>query len=736
MHSIKLRMYIIGLIAGIIFLFPHLTYSQDSIAVKRPKVAVVLSGGGAKGFAHIGILKVLEEEGIPVDMIVGTSIGSLVGGIYALGYSADELYDIAKAQKWNVLLSDEVPRGYLSRNDQLIHQRYLLSLDVDLTKKIGLPQGLIKGQNVMNLFCGIAGNVPDSMDFSKLPIPFACVAADLETGQEVVLKNGFLPTAMFSSMAIPALFQSAERSGKMLIDGGVVNNFPVDVAKAMGADIIIGVDLQRDPPKNNQLKSMDVVINQLVTFLSKEKYAQNLRLCDILIRPDVTKYSMLAFTTEAVDSLNVRGREAAGKFREEFRRIKAKYGLVPNQKSREYIMPEKWYIDNIRFRGNYKLDENFLKSMLGLTIPGNYSYKEIKNAIDRVYGFGGFERIYFDLTDNLQGKTLNLDITPKIVKSQNVGFKANTTDAAALMLNISRKNYGNRFSFFSANAELSANPGLSVTAETSSRSFNTLGFELKGKSQNINLYEDGHKAFNIDIFYASAAVYFYQKILSKYNAGLGLKEELYSGDIFSNENYVVTTQNSNFWVTNPYLYFSMDNRDNFYFPTKGTNLYTEFSLNSDLKNIESISPTLLIRMNNIIPIGCKTALLADFYSRMLFNKDYPMAKATLVGGESYSQYFIHHFPFVGLPPVTFADRYVFIGLLGARYRLSENRYLSLVLNEMLQTNEAVKNLNFQSVFGGGIKYSIKTVVGPLDIGVGCSNLYKKPTFSANLGFWF
>ena len=569
MYSKKINSSVLSVLLGILLSFPHLTYAQDTVSViKRPKVAVVLSGGGAKGFAHIGVLKVLEEEGIPVDMIVGTSIGSLVGGIYAMGYSADELYQIAKAQKWDVLLTDDVPRIFLSKNDQMIRQRYLLSLNVDRTKKIGLPQGLIKGQNVMNLFCGVAGNVPEDMDFSKLPIPFACVAADLESGQEMVLKNGFLPTAMFSSMAIPAMFQSAERSGKMLIDGGVVNNFPVDVAREMGADIIIGVDLQRDPPKNSQLKSMDIVVSQLVVFLSKEKYTQNTRLCDILIRPDVTKYSMLAFTTEALDSLNVRGREAADAFRGEFRRIKAKYGLVQTPKSRQYIMPDKWHIENIRFRGNNKLDEDFLKSTLGLTLPGNYSYSEIKNAIDRIYGFGGFERIYFDLTDDTQGKTLNLDVIPQKVKSQNIGFKVNTTDAAALMFNISRKGFGKRFSLFSANAELSANPGLSVTGETSSRSLTTLGFEVKGKLQHINVFDDGHKAFNIDIFYTSASAYLYQSFLSKYNVGLGLKEEFYRGDIFSKDDYsTMSPDKSDYWVTNPYLYFSLDNLDHYYFPS-------------------------------------------------------------------------------------------------------------------------------------------------------------------------
>jgi len=227
--------------------------------VKRPKVALVLSGGGAKGFSHIGVLKILEQEGIPVDMIVGTSIGSLVGGIYSLGYTAQELEDICKAQDWQTLLLDELPRFYLSKDDRALQQKYLFNLHIDEKKKITLPQGVIKGQNVLNLLCGLTGNVPSDMDFSKLPIPYACVAANLETGQEVVLTQGSLPTAMYASMAVPGIFQYPEREDLVLIDGGVVNNFPVDVAKRMGADIIIGVDISDEFYARDKIKSMQDV---------------------------------------------------------------------------------------------------------------------------------------------------------------------------------------------------------------------------------------------------------------------------------------------------------------------------------------------------------------------------------------------------------------------------------------------------------------------------------------------
>lgn len=242
---------------------------------QRPKVALVLSGGGAKGFAHIGVLKVLEEEGIPVDLIVGTSMGSLVGGIYSLGYNSSELETFVKSLDWEITLSDDVPRAFLSKNDQMLKQRYIFSLPINGNKKLSLPQGLIKGQNVLNIFCGLAGNLPNDIEFSQFPIPFACVSTDLETGKEVVLKNGFLPTAMFSSMAIPVAFQSSDHQGALLVDGGLVNNFPTDVAKKMGADLIIGVDIRNDFYDRTNLKSLDNVLGQLVNFFDQEKDSVN-----------------------------------------------------------------------------------------------------------------------------------------------------------------------------------------------------------------------------------------------------------------------------------------------------------------------------------------------------------------------------------------------------------------------------------------------------------------------------
>ena len=727
-----------GFVFCLSFMMPFVAHAQDAADVaRRPKVALVLSGGGAKGFTHIGVLKVLEKEGFPVDIIVGTSMGGLIGGAYAIGYSTSELENLAKSLNWGNILSDEVPRAFLSRNDQLLKQRYFFSLPFNEKKPLSLPQSLIKGQNILNLFCELAGNVPKDADFEKFPISFACVATDLETGKEVVLKNGFLPTAMFSSMAIPVAFQPSDRDGLLLVDGGLVNNFPTDVAKKMGADIIIGVDIRNDFYNRGKLKSINNVLGQLVNFLSQAKDSTNKNLCTLIIRPDVADYTMSSFNRQAADSLISRGENAANALREQLRALKMRYHLESHKPSRALVKPDYWYIRDLTFTGDYSLDNAFLRKTLNMKIPGNFSSDEIKSAIDRLYGLGGFDWIYYNLGDTEKGKILNLNIFANKIFTQNIGFKANTTDAAAILFNITRKNYGNTFGLLSASAELSVNPGLNLLAESDKTNFPTFGINMKGKLQHYNVFDKGEKIYPAAVFYSSGSVYLYQPFLKRCNSGIGLQEEYYHGDFFyKSGNYPISSGKTDVFLTSAYSYLSFDNMDDYYFPKKGTNLYAEFSLNADLNKSKNVSPALLFRMNNVIPVVKNTALLFNLYGRALYSLDFPKSKMTMVGGEPYSQYFNYYLPFVGLPAVNIAERFTYIGLIGLRARIFNAQYVSLLFNSLVQSPDLKSWGNARIIYGGGVKYSIKTFLGPLDMTVGYSDSSEKLGFSANVGYWF
>ena len=703
---------------------------------KRPKVALVLSGGGAKGFAHIGVLKVLEQEGIPIDIIVGTSMGSLVGGIYSIGYSASELENLVKSLNWESTLTDDVPRLSQSKNEQQLNQRYFISLPIS-EKKITLPQGMMKGQNVLNIFCGLAGEVPFDAEFSKFPISFACVAADLETGEEVVLNKGFLPTAMYSSMAIPFAFDPADREKRLLVDGGIVNNFPTDVAKQMGADIIIGVDIRNDYYKRDDLNSMSNILGQLIGFFDQDKYIANNKLCDIIIRPDISGYSVSSFNNRAVDTLIFRGEKATLDVIDKLTEIKSKFGLQPSPHSRNLVKPGNWHISKIEYQGTYNLSTDFLNKTIGLEIPGNYSAEKIKTGIDRIYGLGGFKQIYYYLENNKEGKTLHITIETEKVFTQNIGFKVNTTDAAAILLNATLQNYKNVFGFFSTSAELSVNPGLDMTLETNKTSFPTFGINLKGKYQNLNTYEKGDKLFKANLFYGSGGIYIYQPVLKRYYVGMGIKGEYFNGDLFGKNNSLQLDESKiDMFLSTIYSYVSFDNMDDFYFPKKGTSVTANFSLMGDLKDENKICPVFYFKMKNVIPAWGKSVWLFDIYERGLFNTKYPEAKMTIVGGEPYTQYFDYHLPFVGLPAINVGEQFVYIGSLGYRFNIAESQYLSFIVNGLLQDSNWLLKENAELIYGGGIRYSMKTKLGPLDTTLGYSNVIDKPTFSAGFGYWF
>ncbi len=261
---------------------------------KKPKIGLVLSGGGAKGLAHIGVLKVIDSLGIKIDYIGGTSMGAIIGGLYASGYTGNQLDSIFKNVDTEALIQDYVPRSsksfYEKRNDEI----YALTLPFDRFK-IGLPKALSKGMYNYNLLSRLTKHVAHVKDFNQLPIPYFCIATNVETGKEVILNKGILSQVMIASGAIPSLYNPIEIEGNLLVDGGVVNNYPIEEIRRKGADIIIGVDVQDDLKAREDLKGATGVLVQITNFSMIEKMENKRKLTDIYLKPDIKNYSVLSF---------------------------------------------------------------------------------------------------------------------------------------------------------------------------------------------------------------------------------------------------------------------------------------------------------------------------------------------------------------------------------------------------------------------------------------------------------
>ncbi|MFY9150284.1 MAG: patatin-like phospholipase family protein, partial [Smithellaceae bacterium] len=238
------------------------------------KVGLVLSGGGARGAAHIGVLRVIEELKIPLHCIAGTSIGAIVGGMYAAGLSPDDIEKVMTSMDWNNIFRDKPPSSDMTFRRKQDASQYLIDFDLGIKDgRLAMPKGLLQGQNLNMLLKSVLLHTESISDFDHLGVPFRAVAADIETGEAVVLGKGELVSAIRASMSIPGVFAPVEIDGKMLVDGGVSNNLPVDTARRMGANVIIAVDIGTALAGRDELTSSVGITSQLITIMVQRNTA-------------------------------------------------------------------------------------------------------------------------------------------------------------------------------------------------------------------------------------------------------------------------------------------------------------------------------------------------------------------------------------------------------------------------------------------------------------------------------
>jgi NTE family protein len=367
-------------------------WAQDSLPHSRPKIGLVLSGGGAKGFAHIGVLKVLEKEGIPIDYIGGTSMGAVVGALYASGYSATQIDSIFKATDFDALMNDFIPRDaknfYEKHNDEL----YAIALPFKKFK-IGVPSGLSKGIYNYNLLNKLLFHVLPVRDFSQLPIPFYCVASDIETGKEYVLDKGYLPKALLASGAFPSLFSPVEIDGKLLIDGGATNNFPVEEMKKRGLDVVIGVDVQDEGKGRTDLKDAAKILVQISNFQMMEKMTDKIKLLDVYIKPDIKKYGVMTF--EKGPEIVKKGEEAANALLPKLQQLK---GQLREGKTAMVLPADSLRVSNIILNTTLqKYTRAYVIGKLKLKQNEAVSFADFTAGINRMSATQNFSAIYYQL---------------------------------------------------------------------------------------------------------------------------------------------------------------------------------------------------------------------------------------------------------------------------------------------------------------------------------------------------
>ncbi|MBU1392837.1 MAG: patatin-like phospholipase family protein [Gammaproteobacteria bacterium] len=392
-----------------------------SMAAERLKIGVVLSGGGAKGAAHVGVLKILEEHNIPVDYIAGTSIGAYVAGMYSLGYSASEVEAIMMGVDWDSGYSDTIPRNILSYRDKQLRDRYNIPLNIGYNEgQVRAPSGLLRGQTMSQLLRQSTDLVQQFGDFDDLAIPYRAVATDLETSLPVVISHGSMVKAMQASATVPGALQPAQIEGKLLVDGGIANNMPVDVVKAMGADIIIAVDIGSPLVKKDKLDSTIAVLDQLSNFLtnaSTEKQKLLLTDKDVLIRPAIDALSTTDFTIMPL-ALTL-GKEAANGQLDKLSSMSVSpdeyvaYVEAKKAKGKLLMADVRHSVNEIIFDNQSKVSLNLLTETLNIKPGQAVSKDELNEALKRIYSLNKFERVDAEFVEGEDGRVLTVTTKAK-----------------------------------------------------------------------------------------------------------------------------------------------------------------------------------------------------------------------------------------------------------------------------------------------------------------------------------
>ena len=400
-----------------------LSLSQEQ---RRPKVGLVLSGGGALGFAHIGALRVIDSIGIPIDYIAGTSFGGLMGGLYSVGYRTDSLLKIVNEVNWNEIFNDMPERSILPYFEKKYSGRYYLSLPIkDFTPTP--PGGAIAGQKISLLFSRLTDHYAGVTDFDSLPIPFRCVGVDLVTGNEVVINKGPLARAMRATMSIPTAFTPVPYGDSLLSDGGLLNNYPVDVLKAMGADIVIGVDVSGFKFSPEEASEMFKVLDRAASIPRYQKIHEAIAATDIYIAPVLDGYSIADFDKQTIAEIMDSGYVAAMRQKERLTELRdriASYGNEDRERKLAATLPSEYRIHGIQIVGNDHMDFSFLYTLLGLKVGQTCSSEILEQHINELYGLGYFRTVTYSVQPVSESAAdLIITVKEKSFQELNIGVR-------------------------------------------------------------------------------------------------------------------------------------------------------------------------------------------------------------------------------------------------------------------------------------------------------------------------
>ncbi len=677
-------------------------------------IGLALSGGGATGLAHIGVLKVLEEEGIPVDVVAGTSMGAIVGGLYAIGYTPDQLEHVALGTDWRQLFEEPIFRRHLPLEEKKYDGRFLLSFPV-AGRTVELPTGLVSGTHTFNLLARLTWSYHDVEDFTTLPRPFACIATDLQNGEQVILDRGFLPDAIRASMSIPSIFDPVWVDGKYLVDGGLVNNMPVQEAYGLGADYVIAINSSSDLKPVEELHTLPDILTQTIAVGMQRSMLMQREKADFYIQPDLEDYATFSFGD--IHEIIKAGEDAARAQIDEIRELADSLKQV----RRAFDLPvfpafeptNTLKIRNVTFEGLQTIPADHVRTKLQIEDNSTITQEQLNEGLLRLYGMRRFSQVTYRLRWDDDQADIAIRLEEQTANIIQAGIHHNSTLGPSLLFNATFRNL-----FFPAStARLNVRVGHEFLAEADY--YNYIGLEPRRltfhgsagfREREIDIYQNGHRQANLrtDILYGEGLIGpLYASVL---RAGFGYRFERFN----LTESYGALEVPFD-WNSLQILVGEMefDNLNRSHIPTNGQYLLLRADMSPRFLPNDAAFGRISGRWSGFFRITDDLTLISGIRGGYIFGGHPPLHYRFYAGG---------HDTFWGYPKEALAGNNLLTGRLAAQYRFHSNLYATAGMN-MGNAYERI-DLSILDSFprwGWGTAIGWNTVIGPIQVTLSGSN---------------
>lgn len=753
---------------------------MDQIRQHRPTVALVLSGGGAKGAAHVGVLQYLEELDIPVDMVLGTSMGGLIGGLYSLGYTVPEIDSLVRNMDWQWVLSDELSREYISYTDIKYKEKYMLSipfyyerdyykmqlaeenrfdagghdilhigadddsaLETLKSNLLGsLPSGYIYGQNVSNLISSLTIGYQDSTSFSNFPIPFFCVAADMVSGKTKIWHEGKINDAMRSTMSIPGMFTPVRVGGMVLVDGGLRDNYPTSLARKMGADIIIGVDLSQKQKSYLQVNNIADIVAQGIDMLGRDAFDENVKIPDVKIRPYLPEYNMMSFNSVAIDSIIVRGRRAAQEQDSLLRIVAAKTSgkvLIPRKPKAYDFHADSLIIADVDIKGVLPREREILKQRLRLSLGKRVSRDELDHIVARIYGTQSYDYVTYELLGEKEPFKLVLTCKKGPIHQLGIGVRADTEEIVSVLVNLGFNAHKLQGHSFDLTGKISANPYLQVSWSYDTPKIPTVNASAQVRWTDMRRLNFGDNVLSLSFLSSRQEVYLSNLKWRKFDIKAGLRNDVFDIRRIS-PNEIIGRYDFGQLKNDFVSIFAEGRTDTFddgYFPTKGINAGVTYAWTfAGFPNSFNNFHTLTADVKGVFTLGDIFAFLPSANLRFLLGNNIPVAYFNAVGGSLSARYVDQQIPFIGVTSLHALKNIMTLGRMDFRFKMARNHYVTGIVNYVRDGDCFSDYMVGLGYFGAGLEYAFDTIFGPFKANVHWSNMTNKVGFYISAGYNF